>query len=143
MNLPYASSSTLEVDRRGLHVNIWKIFYLGEASEMDEKVAKLEQEIRKMMKDAPEWEMRKTSIPGIFVVRLPSKEFNVKLVFNPVDKDGNPRKRKGFYFNDIESVKSARAAFLDDRLESLVKAIESITKVSDKKSTGSDDVLKL
>lgn len=110
---------------------------------MDERVKKVELDIRKIMKNAREWEMKKTSIPGIFLVRLPSKEFRVKLVFNPIDEAGNPRKRKGFYFGDIETVKSARAAFLDDRLESLVTAIESITGETTKKGPGEEEMLNL
>ena len=104
---------------------------------MEDRVGKVEGDIRKMMKGVEKWGKKKTSIPGIFLVRMPSKEFRLKLLFMPVDEAGKPTKRKGFYFGDLESVKSARAAFLDDRLDVLVMAVEAIS--GEERKTGADD----
>ena len=93
---------------------------------MVDKVTKLSEDIRGRMEEAGEWEKIPTSIPGIFMVHMPGKELRVMLMFNPTDEEGNPTKRKGFYFGDSDTAEAARKAFADGRLEDLLKALSLV-----------------
>src|SRR2546428_11591329 len=93
---------------------------------MPEKVARLFEDIKSMMKDASEWTRRKTTIPGIFVVRMPGTKLRVMLLFSPTDEAGNPRKRGGLFFADIDNVQPARHGFPDGRLDALISAVPSV-----------------
>jgi hypothetical protein len=95
---------------------------------MSEKSAELTNSIEKMLSHAAEWEKKKTSIPGIFLVRLPGDKLRVMLEFNPPDGAGNPSKRKGLYFGDRTTVEAARKAFPDPRLDDLIEAVEALSK---------------
>jgi hypothetical protein len=46
-------------------------------------------------------------------------------MFNPPDPDGNPKKRKGLYFDTIEVAEAARQAFSDPAVKVLVEAIRA------------------
>ncbi len=93
---------------------------------MTEREDKIVEDIQGLAKSANDWQRIRTSIPGIFVVRLPGKAMRVMLMFSPVDESGNATKRRGFYFADMTAVQAARRAFPDERLEALVSAIQVI-----------------
>ncbi len=95
---------------------------------MSEKAADLAASIEKTLSNAPEWEKKKTSIPGIFLVRLPGDKLRVMLEFNPPDSAGNPSKRKGLYFGDRATLEAARKAFPAARLDDLVAAVGSLSQ---------------
>jgi hypothetical protein len=51
------------------------------------------------MRSREDWERPKTNISGVFVVKLPgrgSKDPELALEINPVDGQGQPRKRRGY-----------------------------------------------
>jgi len=95
---------------------------------MSEKAADLARSIEASLSNAAEWEKKKTSIPGIFLVRLPGEKLRVMLEFNPPDSAGNASKRKGLYFADRTTVEAARNAFPDPRLDDLVAAVERLSE---------------
>lgn len=94
------------------------------------------------MEHAEDWETKKTSIPGIFLVKMP-KELRVMLMFNPLDEQGNPRKRKGFYFGDMATVEAARQAFPDPKLNDLIAAIEKINGAVARRAPDEEDVFQV
>jgi hypothetical protein len=95
---------------------------------MSEKSAELATSIEKTLTGAAEWEKKKTSIPGIYLVRLPGDKLRVMLEFNPPDGAGNPSKRKGLYFGERATIEAARKAFPDPRLDDLIEAVEALSK---------------
>ena len=95
---------------------------------MSEKAAELAKSIESTLSRAAEWEKKKTSIPGVFLVRLPGDKLRVILEFNPPDESGNPSKRKGLYFGDRATLEAARKAFPDPRMDDLVAAVESLSE---------------
>lgn len=93
---------------------------------MSEKAAELAKSIESTLSRAAEWEKKKTSIPGVFLVRLPGEKLRVMLEFNPPDSSGTPSKRKGLYFDSRATLEAARRAFPDPRMDDLVAAVESL-----------------
>ena len=61
--------------------------------------ASLEQKLREFMRNSEDWERSRTSIPGVFVVKLPgrgSRGPELALEINPVDGQGQPKKKRGY-----------------------------------------------
>ena len=110
---------------------------------MTNKVEQVADGIRKAMEHADDWEKKKTSIKGIFLVKMPEKELRVMLMFNPPDEEGSPRKRKGLYFDDIETVNTAKDAFPNPALTTLVEAIGVVNNRAGKKLADDGDVFKV
>lgn len=100
--------------------------------------------IRSQLKDRDDWARLKTSIPGVFVVKIPdSQRFHVMLWFCPPDEQGNPRKKKGLYFDDQDSARAARKAFSDEGLMKLVEAIRAINSAQADGSAEDEPVIQL
>ena len=114
---------------------------VGEA--VVDKVTKLAEDIRTRMENSGDWEKVPTSIPGIFMVHMPDKELRVMLLFNPTDGAGNPTKRKGFYFGDLDTVEAARKAFTDGRLDDLVAALSRVNAVPQRRPAEEQDVFQV
>ncbi len=111
--------------------------------DMDDRTEKLAEDIKRTMKNAGDWERKRTSIPGIFIVRMPDKEFRVMLMFSPIDEAGNPRKRRGLFFGVMDTVEAARKAFPDERLDALVAAVQKINGSPGPKRASDGDVFEV
>jgi hypothetical protein len=74
--------------------------------------ASLEQRLRDFLRSGGDWERSRTSIPGVFVVKLPGRGprgAELTLEINPVDGQGQPRKKMRLYGPSGSSSQSARA----------------------------------
>lgn len=105
---------------------------------MVDKAERLAEEIRQTMEHAVDWERKRTSIPGIYIVRPPDKAFRIMLEFNPPDDAGTPTKRKGLYFMNARVVDAAKAAFTAKGIDDLIAAVELINAQSGKRGTDED-----
>jgi len=112
---------------------------------MSERVAELAASLQKTMGGASEWEKKRTSVPGVFLVRLPGPKLRVMLEFNPPGADGAPTKRKGLYFGDARTLEAARKAFPDPRMDDLVAAVEALAEKAEAgaKAKGNEDVFEV
>ena len=109
---------------------------------MPEKIEKQVEELKKMFEHAEDWETKKTSIPGIFIAKMPKKD-ELRLYFNPPDEEGKPSKRKGFYFITNEEVDAARKAFNDGKVNDLVEVVKKYNGHAQRKTNGDDEVFSL
>ena len=70
----------------------------------------MEDELRTHLDEAKDWEKLPTSIPGVFVVKVPgtkNRKARLMVEVNPVDKNGQPKKRKGLFcrpFRDVFTI---------------------------------------
>ena len=108
-------------------------------SNSDDKVERLAQDIKGKLSRAREWDKKKTNIPGIYLARLPGKDFRVILQFFPSDENGTPILRKGLFFKSSEALKAARSSFTDEGLDALVTAVEKINEAANRGGKGDDD----
>ena len=99
--------------------------------------------IRLAIEGADDWEKFKTSIPGIYIVKVPDRFEKAMLMFNPPDSDGNPRKKKGFFFDDLETAFAGRDAFEHAGLEALVRAVNAFNDSNRKKTHELEDVIQV
>jgi hypothetical protein len=103
----------------------------------------MEKQLKDHLENGQPWEKLPTNIPGVFVVKVPgTKNRGARLMVevNPVDKSGQPKKRKGLFVADFEMYLQFNEALQDDRLAQLIKSLEAFNP---KESKADKKVLEL
>jgi hypothetical protein len=91
--------------------------------------ASLEQRLRDFLRSGGDWERSRTSIPGVFVVKLPGRGprgAELALEINPVDGQGQPRKRRGYMVRGRAELEELSRILSDARLARLAEALEAV-----------------
>jgi len=91
--------------------------------------ASLEQRLREFMRSGEDWERSRTSIPGVFVVKLPgrgSRGPELALEINPVDGQGQPKKKRGYIIRGRADLEELSKILSDPRLTRLAEALEAV-----------------
>jgi hypothetical protein len=91
--------------------------------------ASLEQRLKEFMRNGEDWERSRTSIPGVFVVKLPgrgSRGPELALEINPVDGQGQPKKKRGYMVRGKADLEEITRILSDPRLTRLAEAIEAV-----------------
>ncbi len=58
----------------------------------------LEESLTEFLEDGDDWERKKTSVDGVFILKLPEYKGNpprLAIELNPTDSSGNPTKKRG------------------------------------------------
>jgi len=91
--------------------------------------ASLEQKLREFMRNGEDWERSRTSIPGVFVVKLPgrgSRGPELALEINPVDGQGQPKKKRGYMIRGRADLEELEKILSDPKLTRLAEALEAV-----------------
>ncbi|WP_174448478.1 hypothetical protein [Conexivisphaera calida] len=102
-----------------------------------------EDRLRDFLRNGKEWARLRTSVPGIFVLKLPSyrgSRDRLAVEVNPVDEGGSPRKRRGLVLRDREELEEFRRLLSDGRLE---KLLEELERVNPEEGKGGEGLLKI
>jgi len=100
--------------------------------------ASLEQRLREFMRNGEDWERSRTSIPGVFVVKLPgrgSRGPELALEINPVDGQGQPKKKRGYMIRGRADLEELEKILSDPRLVRLTEALETVNPRAIKNNT--------
>ncbi len=87
----------------------------------------MEKKLKEFLEKGKDWEKLPTQIPGVFVVKVPgtkSRPAKLMVEVNPVDKTGQPKKRKGLFIADFEMYLQFSEALHDDKLAELIRTLE-------------------
>jgi hypothetical protein len=91
--------------------------------------ASLEQRLRDFLRSGGDWERSRTSIPGVFVVKPPgrgSRGPELALEINPVDGQGQPRKKRGYMVRGKAELEELSRTLSDARLARLAGVLEAV-----------------
>jgi hypothetical protein len=91
-----------------------------------------EDKLALFLKTGADWSRLKTSIPGIFVLKMPaykSSPARLAVELNPVDTSGSPTKRRGLVQRSKEELDQYRDLF---KFEKLLPLLEGVVKVNPK-----------
>ena len=86
-------------------------------------------QLRDHLDSAADWEKLPTPIPGVYVVKIPAtKTRPAKLMIevNPVDENGNPRKRKGLFLTDEKMRRDFVVALENEDVSNLLRAVDVV-----------------
>jgi len=107
----------------------------------------LEEKLKSFLKTGSDWARLKTSVPGVFVLKLPpfrGSPARLAVELNPVDDSGNPTRRRGLILRNFEELSQYKQLFQTDKLEPLVKSVETANPVEKKKFVKpGEDVLEI
>ena len=98
----------------------------------------LEQKLRDFLRNGEDWERSRTSIPGVFVVKLPgrgSRGPELALEINPVDSQGQPKKKRGYMVRGKADLEELSQILSDPRLTRLAEALEAVNPRAIKNNT--------
>ena len=82
-----------------------------------------EEKLAGFLKTGKDWERLRTSVLGVFVLRLPPyRGAATRLVVevNPVDEAGSPRKRRGLVLRSTAELEDFQQIFRDEKLSKLI-----------------------
>jgi len=84
--------------------------------------------IREFAERGGDWERKKTSIPGVFLIKLPARRGvgEVAVEINPVDGSGQRKKRRGLILRGLEDYWDFKRILNDSKLEALIKAVSEV-----------------
>lgn len=106
-----------------------------------------EDKISAFLKTGPDWGRLKTSIPGVFVLRMPAyKNIPTRLAveLNPVDDTGSPTKKRGLVLRSKKELEQYRDIFQFDKLLPLLENVDKVNPTSNKQAAKpGEDVLEL
>ncbi|HZD43158.1 MAG TPA: hypothetical protein VE134_03795 [Methanomicrobiales archaeon] len=81
------------------------------------------------MESGGDWERRKSSVPGVSLIRLPPtkrRPASLAVEINPLRENGQPMKKKGVMIMSRSELAAFRTLFSSERVEGLLLSIEEV-----------------
>ena len=102
-----------------------------------------EDKLEDFLRTGSDWEKLKTSLPGVFIQKLPpyrTSPARLAVEVNPVDASGNPTKRRGLLLRFPDEYETFKEILTDERLPKLLNMLEKVNPGSDRgvKKKGED-----
>lgn len=88
-----------------------------------------EEKLAEFLKTGKDWSRLKTTVPGVFVLKLPAYKGSpsrLAVELNPVGEDGSPKKRRGLVLRSKAELEEFRELFQYDKLEKLMGILENV-----------------
>ncbi|MDG6940055.1 MAG: hypothetical protein JRN39_06615 [Nitrososphaerota archaeon] len=89
-----------------------------------------EEKLVSFLKTGPDWGRLKTSVPGIFILKMPayrSVPARLAIELNPADDGGSPKRKRGLVLRSREELEEYRELF---QFEKLLPLAESVGRVN-------------
>lgn len=93
----------------------------------------LEQGITELLENGEDWARQRTSVPGIFLQKLPAWKRlpdRVAVEINPADEAGNPTKKNGVRLFTLEEYEVFNKLMSYEGLPTLLEAIAKVNPTS-------------
>ncbi|KXA94384.1 hypothetical protein AKJ65_04550 [candidate division MSBL1 archaeon SCGC-AAA259E19] len=97
---------------------------------------KLEESLSQFLEDGDDWERKKTSVDGVFILKLPEYKGNpprLAIELNPTDSSGNPTKKRGLMTFDMREFETFRELIGEEGLDGLMETIMEVNPEKGKK----------
>ncbi len=105
-----------------------------------------EEKLTEWLQTGKDWSRLKTTIPGVFVLKLPayrSSPTRLAAELNPVDAEGAPTKRRGLLLRSSSELDAFQEILQDDRLSTLLRAMDAVNPKTTWTQRDRDDILEL
>jgi hypothetical protein len=89
----------------------------------------LTQTLKAFIEEGQDWERKNTSVKGVSIIRLPAtknRAASLAIDINPIGEHGLPMKKKGVMIMNAMELAAFRAAFTNEKVDSLIKALEDV-----------------
>jgi len=101
-----------------------------------------EERLGEFLRTGNDWEKLKTSIPGVFVQKLPpyrSSPNRLAIEVNPVDASGNPTKKRGLLIRFPDEYDSFKEILNDDKFPKLLEMLDSVNPGTQRRTRKLDE----
>ncbi len=106
-----------------------------------------EDRLEEFLKTGGDWEKLRTSVPGVFIQKLPpyrSYPERLAVEVNPVDASGNPTKRRGLLIRSLDEYEAFREILTDEKLPTLLEMLEAVNPETGRRGSSKDkDVIEI
>jgi hypothetical protein len=102
-----------------------------------EGVSSYEEKLSSFLKTGPDWGRLKTSVPGIFILKMPAYKTSparLAVELNPTDDSGSPTKKRGLVLRSLEELEEYKTIFQYDKLEPLLKSVDGVNPAKPKRA---------
>ncbi|KXA95997.1 hypothetical protein AKJ37_06330 [candidate division MSBL1 archaeon SCGC-AAA259I09] len=96
----------------------------------------LEESLTEFLEDGDDWERKKTSVDGVFTLKLPEYKGNpprLAVELNPTDSSGKPTKKRGLMIFNMGELEDFREMINEERLDGLMENIMEVNPEKGKK----------
>jgi hypothetical protein len=93
--------------------------------------------LKTFIEEGQDWERKHTSVKGVSIIRLPATKNrapSLAIDINPIGSNGLPMKKKGIMIMNAAEIAAFRAAFNNEKIDSLIAALEEV--LPERKSSG-------
>src|SRR5919205_1126168 len=97
------------------------------------------------LKDGSDWERKPTSLPGVFILKLPpfkGRPATLAIEINPVDSTGSPSKKRGIVVRTEAEITEINKLISSPKLSQLAKSIDEINPPK-KKPADHGDIIEI
>jgi len=104
-----------------------------------------DEKLVEFLKAGKDWTRLKTSVPGIFVLKMPSYRSSparLAVEINPVDETGAPKKKRGLVIRDQGELREFVSLVQNDKLKKLVIELDQVNPKKEREKR-SDEVLEI
>jgi len=105
-----------------------------------------EERIAEFLETGGDWEKLKTSIPGVFIQKLPpyrNAPERLAIEVNPVDASGNPTKRRGLLIRFTDEYETFKEILNDERLPKLMDMLDAVNPDRGRSQRKTEDVIEI
>jgi hypothetical protein len=88
-----------------------------------------EGKLAEFLKSGKDWSRLRTSLPGVFVLKLPAYKRSpsrLAIELNPVGEDGAPKKRRDLVLRSMAELEEFKQLFQYDKLSKLMEMLEAV-----------------
>jgi hypothetical protein len=88
-----------------------------------------DERLERFLKDGTDWERKPTSVPGVFILKLPpfkGRPATLAIEINPVDSTGSPSKKRGIVIRSEAEIAEINNMVSSPKLSQLAKSIDEI-----------------
>lgn len=107
----------------------------------------VDERLTQFLNQGNNWERKITSIPGVFLLKLPafkSRPASIVIEVNPVDSSGSPTKKRGIIVRSSSELEQIRNILTNVKLEQLAKSIDEVNpEVKTSTAKDSSDIFQI
>ncbi|KXA91526.1 hypothetical protein AKJ63_01380 [candidate division MSBL1 archaeon SCGC-AAA259D18] len=95
----------------------------------------LEESLAEFLEDGDDWERKKTSVDGVFILKLPEYKGTpprLAIELNPTDSSGNPTKKRGLMIRNPGELGTFRDLIEEEGLDDLMETMVGINPTEGK-----------
>ena len=108
---------------------------------MDMENETVDNRLSDFLKEGEDWERKQTSVPGVFLLRLPpfrSRPACIAIEIDALNRGGGGGRKRGLIIRSIEEIKQLSNILNNDKVIELASAVEAVNPVKTSSSSTVD-----